>query len=332
MKQNSPPGISVIICCYNSAARLPETLTHLARQNTSAELKWELVLVDNASSDQTAEVARTIWEQLKQATDDLQILYESRPGQQFARLRGAKDSRYDLLLFCDDDNWLDPEYLNLSSEIMRYDERIGAAGGLNLPATDADQYPDWFEDYRDKYALAMPGTASGDVSSRGFILGAGMITRRFLFLEMYQDKYPSLLKGRKGESLSTGDDFEYCKRLLLRGYHLFISEQLRLTHFLPKERLTIGYRDRLMAGIHEAGYVLNEYDLAIRVVTRFKNKNRIRLVLLTPFRILLVRLGLMNRVLIDEELTLYYLSPFNANKNPVRKKIKDFIYKRQIPE
>jgi hypothetical protein len=40
----------------------------------------------------------------------------------------------------------------------------------------------------------------------------------------------------------------------------------------------------------------------------------------------------MNRVLIDEQLTLYYLSPFNETKNPVRKKIKAFICKRQIPE
>jgi hypothetical protein len=118
----------------------------------------------------------------------------------------------------------------------------------------------------------------------------------------------------------------------LRGYRLYYEEKMKLTHFIPGERLSISYRERLMMGILDAGQVLNEYDLAIRVVNRFKYKNRMRLVLLTPFRILLVRLGLMNRVLIDEELTLYYLSPFNANKNPVRRKIKDFIYRRQIRE
>ena len=332
INQNSLPGISVIVCCYNSVYRLPETLAHLARQNIPDQLKWELLIIDNASTDQTAETARIIWEELKQEVGILRILHESRPGQQYARLRGVKESQYDLIIFCDDDNWLDPEYLNLAWEIMRGNETIGAAGGFNQPATDAGQYPDWFDTYSDKYALSIPGIATGDVSSRGFVLGAGMVSRKELFLAMYQDKYPSLLKGRKGESLSTGDDFEYCKRLLLRDYRLFYSEQMKLTHFIPRERLTVAYRDRLMQGINNAGFVLNEYDLAMRVVNRFKNKNRFRLLLLTPFRILLVRMGLMNRVLIDEQLTLYYLSPFNSGKNPVRKKIKAFIYKRQIPE
>jgi glycosyltransferase involved in cell wall biosynthesis len=331
IKQSSLQGISVIVCCYNSVVRLPDTLAHLARQNVSGNLKWELLIVDNASTDQTAETARRIWAGLKQKAGILRVLHESKPGQQFARLRGANESSYDLIIFCDDDNWLDPEYLNLASEIMRSNDTIGAAGGFNMPATDAGQYPDWFNSYSDKYALSIPGTQTGDVSGRGFVLGAGMVTRKSLFLNMYPDKYPSLLKGRKGESLSTGDDFEYCKRLLLRGYRLYYSEHMKLTHFIPGERLTIEYRDRLMRGIGDAGLVLNEYDLAIRVVNRFKNKNRFRLLLLTPFRIALVRLGLMNRVLIDEQLTLYYLSPFYANKNPVRKKIKAFIYKRQIP-
>ena len=228
--------------------RLPETLAHLARQNISGHQKWELLIIDNASTDQTAEAARIIWKNLKQESGILRILHESRPGQQFARLRGVKESRYDLIIFCDDDNWLDPEYLNLAWEIMCSDETIGAAGGFNQPATDAGQYPDWFGSYSDKYALSIPGTPTGDVSSRGFILGAGMVSRKKLFLDMYQDKYPSLLKGRKGESLSTGDDFEYCKRLLLRGYRLFFSEQMILTHFIPRERLTIEYRDRLMQG------------------------------------------------------------------------------------
>jgi glycosyltransferase involved in cell wall biosynthesis len=325
-------GISVIICCYNSAARLPKTLSHLAQQIVSVHLNWELIIVDNASTDQTAQTAKEIWKDLNQEPGILKVLREERPGQQYARLKGVKESLYDLTVFCDDDNWLAPDYLSLASEIMQNDETIGASGGFNKPATDANGFPDWFDSYSDKYALSIPGTATGDVSNRGFVLGAGMITRKKLFLEMYQDKYPSLLKGRKGESLSTGDDFEYCKRLLLRGYRLYFSERMILTHFIAKERLTIIYRDRLMQGIENAGLVLHEYDLAIRVLNRFRNKNRIRLLLLTPFRILFVRLGLMNRVLIDEELTLYYLSPFDRTKNPIRKKIKAFICRKQIPE
>jgi glycosyltransferase involved in cell wall biosynthesis len=326
--QDKDPGVSVIICCYNSADRLPETLAHLAKQSVPNGLHWEILVIDNASTDFTAEKALEIWNRLLPGSAILRVLRESKPGQQFARTRGAKEASYDLLIFCDDDNWLDPGYVFFSSQAIRQDERYGAAGGQNEPATDAEHYPDWFETYRDKYALGIPANQSGDVGHRGFVIGAGMLTRRSLFLEMYQDKFPSLLNGRKGKRLSTGDDFEYCKRLLLRGYRLYYEENMKLKHFIPKERLTLTYRDRLMQGIKDAGLVLDEYDLAIRVHNRYKNKNRFRLLLLTPFRILFVRLGMMNRVLIDEQLTLYYLSPFNSNKNPVRKKIKDFIYGR----
>ncbi len=211
---------------------------------------------------------------------------------------------------------------------MRLDERIGAAGGRNIPETDAFGYPDWFESYADKYALGTPADASGDITDRGFILGAGMITRKELFIEMFKYPYQSLLNGRAGSNLNTGDDFEYCKRLILRHWRLYYDERLLLRHFVPQERLTISYRDRMMEGIYKAGEVIEEYDLAIRVYRRFKTKNRWRLLLITPFRIVLVRLGLMDRVLIDEKLTFFYLRPFFAKKDTVRNKIKDFIYKR----
>jgi len=327
MDQIPGPGISVIVCCYNSAARLPGTLEHLARQKVPEDLNWEVILVDNASTDDTAAFALTTWEELR-APDVLRILPESKPGQMYARITGARAARYDLLIFCDDDNFLGPDYVFYAEQSMRMNRDIGAAGGQNTPVTDAPEYPDWFETYKDKYALGIPASESADVTHRGFVLGAGMVTRKTLFLEMYADKYPSLLRGRKGENLSTGDDFEYCKRLLLRGHKLYYNQNLHLKHFIPKERLTVPYRERLMRGIHDASPVLVEYDLAIRVYNRFKNKNRLRLLLLTPFRIWFSRTGMMKRVLIDEELTLYYLSPFSSKRNYTRAKIKDFMFER----
>jgi glycosyltransferase involved in cell wall biosynthesis len=61
MKQ---PGVSVIICCYNSAALLPQTLEHLANQQTAGEISWEIIIVNNNSTDNTAEIAENIWQGL----------------------------------------------------------------------------------------------------------------------------------------------------------------------------------------------------------------------------------------------------------------------------
>src|SRR5260370_31920760 len=54
-------GVSVIICCYNSSAKLPATLGRLRSQRDTEAIPWELIVVDNASSDDTVAVARQPW-------------------------------------------------------------------------------------------------------------------------------------------------------------------------------------------------------------------------------------------------------------------------------
>ncbi|HEY0608205.1 MAG TPA: hypothetical protein VGD35_01085, partial [Chitinophaga sp.] len=78
---------------------------------------------------------------------------------------------------------------------------------------------------------------------------------------------------------------------------------------------------------------ISEYDLAIRVYKRNRTKNRWRLLFLTPFRIQLIRMKLSNRLLIDEQLTLFYLSPFNIADHPTRTFIKRFMqYLKTLPK
>ncbi|WP_276484058.1 glycosyltransferase [Paraflavitalea pollutisoli] len=319
-------GVSVIICCYNSEARIVPTLQHLAAQRTPIDLPWEIVLVDNASTDNTGSFAAGIWQSLG-APASLHVVQEAEPGQQQARKKGVATARYDCIIFCDDDNWLAKDYVAVAYEVMNSIDNIGAAGGSNEPTSDADTWPDWFDSYRDKYALGTPASATGDISHRGFILGAGLITRRHLFQEMYHPRYPSLLGGRQGATLSTGDDFEYCKRLLLRGHQLYYDERLSLQHFIPQERLTIPYREQLMDGIGQAGIVLQEYDHALRFYRRNYHKNRWRLMALTPLRIVLSRWKLINRLLEEEQQTLFYTTPLSWNPHPIRTPIKRFLYR-----
>lgn len=318
-------GLTVIICCYNSAERIVTTLKHLAAQQHPADFSFEVLLVDNASTDNTAAIALQIWELCAAPGGCMKIVTEPQAGQYYARQRGVNEAAYEYLVFCDDDNWLQPDYVYAAWQALRNDDGIGAAGGDNLPVTDAGAYPDWFGEYADKYALGIPAKTSGYITDRGFVLGAGMATRRSLFLAMYAPGFPSLLAGRNGSNLSTGDDFEYCKRLLLAGFKLYYEQHMQLHHFIPHQRLTVAYRERLMAGILDAGKVISEYELAIRVFKRNQTKNRWRLLLLTPFRIQLVKMKLSNRLLIDEQLTLFYLSPFNNDAYPTRTFIKRFM-------
>ncbi|MGF2076073.1 glycosyltransferase, partial [Enterococcus casseliflavus] len=54
-------GVSVVVCSHNGADRLPGTLAHLASQRVTRDLLWEVIVIDNASTDDTAGVARRHW-------------------------------------------------------------------------------------------------------------------------------------------------------------------------------------------------------------------------------------------------------------------------------
>src|SRR5579872_3446099 len=120
------PGVSVIICCYNSAARLPVTIQHvLAQKNTSA-INWEVIIVDNASTDNTAHCAKRILNGVEEI--DYTITYEQESGLSYARKKGYGMAKYEYLIYCDDDNWLSENYLQLSYKTMSENPKIGILG------------------------------------------------------------------------------------------------------------------------------------------------------------------------------------------------------------
>jgi len=126
-------GISLIICCYNSSRRLPATIEYIARQQCS--IPWEVIVVNNNSTDNTAAVARAAWN--KYAVDvPFSIVQESRSGLSFARKKGIDSAQYDLLLFCDDDNRLEKDYLQNAFNIMQAHENVAVLGGLSVAETE----------------------------------------------------------------------------------------------------------------------------------------------------------------------------------------------------
>src|SRR6516164_1105638 len=95
-------GLSVIICCHNSTLRLATTLGHLKEQE-SPGVPWEVLIIDNASTDGTGEFAQSCWQN---GPVPLRLIGESRLGVRYARERGFSEARYEFLAFVDDDNWI----------------------------------------------------------------------------------------------------------------------------------------------------------------------------------------------------------------------------------
>ncbi|HEY1193476.1 glycosyltransferase family 2 protein [Flavobacterium sp.] len=258
--------ITIVLCCYNSADRLQPTLEHLARQNVQQDLKYEILLVDNNSSDHTSEFAKSTWEDL-QSNIKFRVVSEPDPGLSHARKKGIDHAKGELIIFCDDDNWLDENYLQIAFDFMKKYPEVGVLGGKGI-AVSSVEFPDWFSTYQGDYAVGVQALESGDVSSRGYIWGSGMVVRKNEIQSLYNAGFNGSLTGRKGSDLQAGDDSEICKWYLIVGKHLYYNERLIFSHFIEEFRLTIEYNKKLNQGFAQSHTAINHYDFIIKLLKR----------------------------------------------------------------
>ena len=239
-------NVSVVICCYNSAKRLPSTLDHLKLQDVPSDLLWEVIVVDNASTDDTAKVALSIWPDEFPAP--LRIVREPKLGLSHARKRGISEAQYEIVSFLDDDNWAGPSWIREVSRIMTTHPEVGACGGRTEAVTEINP-PFWFSDYLVNYGIGQQSEEAGDITwSRGWLWGAGLSLRKKAWCELIENGFQPILSGRCGNKISSGEDVEICYAFRLSGWHLYYSDELFLRHFIPAERLTIDYLSNLKFG------------------------------------------------------------------------------------
>jgi glycosyltransferase involved in cell wall biosynthesis len=274
MAESSRIGISVIICCYNSAKLLPETLRHIAQQKIISTLSWELIIVNNNSDDNTVAVANHEWGKYPLLETKLKVVEEPTAGLTNARKKGWSEAKHEYIIFCDDDNWLDENYLENAWSVMQANPEVGAAGG-RIEAVPEDKLPDWWEEYKHIYAVGKQSEKPGNIAPKKYIWGAGMVVRKSLLRWVFDDSIPFVLIDRKGRELSSGGDGEICARLLLMHYKLWYDERLFLYHYMPENRLTGPYRDKLVEAQAAAQPMLNQYEHVIYFGT-FKISTKIK--------------------------------------------------------
>lgn len=254
-------GISVIVCCYNSLLRLPETLKHLVFQQVDSSIPWEVILVNNASTDNTKESAVVEWEKYK-SNINFVVIDELRPGIIHARRSGIDAAKYDYIVFCDDDNWLKNDYLQTAYNIMEENKSIGALGGQSEIVTDA-VLPDWWDQEKNSYAVGKQAEKSSNVSKRGYLWGAGLVVRKEILMKVFDSRYPFLTTGRKEHAILSGDDFEICSRILLLKWELFYADNLFFKHNISRERLTEEYKAKLNLSFDAILKIHDKYKFAI---------------------------------------------------------------------
>lgn len=231
-------SVSVVICCHNSQGRIEKTLQALSQ--CRGDFAIEAILVDNASTDGTVETARLFWNKLNNPFD-LRIVSEPTSGKVFAQRAGARHARNEFIVYCDDDNWLAPDYLIVAKEIF-LDPKVGGASGQAEPVFEGDA-PTFVYSHGNWLALGIQALNTGDVTdSLGYLWGAGMVARRTDLTKIFECPYLPILSGPSGVlSIARGDDNELCWAITVLGKRLIYDERLKIKHFMPRERLNMAY-------------------------------------------------------------------------------------------
>ena len=228
--------ITVILCTYNRCLSLPKALDSVARQVLPESVTWEVLVVDNNSSDQTRAIAE---EYCGLHPGRFRYLFEPEQGLSRARNAGIREANGEIIAFMDDDVTVEPNWLqNLTAPL--YDGKWAGAGGPVRPTVDFER-PSWLTlggemDLGGALALIDLGDVPGEMKRAPY--GTNMAFRKSMF-----EKYGAFRAdlGRCGNSLLSNEDTEFGKRLMASGERLRYEPSAVVHHPVPKERLDQKY-------------------------------------------------------------------------------------------
>jgi glycosyltransferase involved in cell wall biosynthesis len=250
------PDISVVICAHNPRPDFLRRVLDALKGQQLPQEHWEVLLIDNASKQPLAASADLSWH------PHARHVRENELGLTAARLRGIKESNGGLLVFVDDDNVLQSNYLPECLALSKNYPFIGAMGGQVIPEYEVPPGEDIkpflhyllirkFDEAKWSNLLNFHATSP---------CGAGMCIRREVV-----NAYSQLVAAdprrkeldRKGDCIFAGGDSDMalCSRRVGLGTGIFPT--LRLIHLIPQTRLT---RNFFLKAAYGGGYSFTLLD------------------------------------------------------------------------
>ena len=217
-------------------------------QRVYSSLPWEIVIIDNASTDNTAEFCLKQKIQLK-FEGNFRVVLEEKQGANHARLRALREARYKWILFCDDDNHLFVNYVQRGYDYLKNEKKIGALGGKGIPLFE-DKKPPWFDRFSHSYAVGHQSNFNGRIQAfPASIYSAGSFFNKEALLKILDGDFSTIMIGPNEKQLTRGEDTEWCYLLQMKGYDLWYLDELNFYHSMTASRLKWEYYLRLKEGI-----------------------------------------------------------------------------------
>ncbi len=228
--------LTVAVCTWNRADLLASTLDSLCAVEELQGADWELVLVDNNSTDSTRQVASHFANRLS-----LRYVFEPLQGLSNARNRAVREARGDLIVWTDDDVLVDPGWLRVYAAAAQQYPDAAFFGGPIEPYW-LHEPPGWLASNLHVFGTAFALRNLGPrrcpiIGPKEVPYGANMAIRRSALPTTGFDA----ALGRVGIVLASGEETALLRTLLARGEQGVWLGDARVWHMLPPSRATRHY-------------------------------------------------------------------------------------------
>ncbi|MEQ8962090.1 MAG: hormogonium polysaccharide biosynthesis glycosyltransferase HpsE [Coleofasciculus sp. C2-GNP5-27] len=237
---------TVAIPTYNGASRLPKLLDKLRQQTDLDQISWEILVIDNNSTDDTAQVVANY--QTNGFFDPpLRYYFETQQGLAFARKRAIQEAKGTFIGFLDDDNLPTPDWIAAAYAFGQAHPRAGAYSGQIHGEFEVEP-PPGFEKIQAFLAIRQHGTEPHLFQPEKLRLppGAGLVVRKKAWCESVPN-HPGLI-GRVGKTKVAGDDYEVLLYMYKAGWEIWYNPQMHINHCIPRQRLERAYLLSLARG------------------------------------------------------------------------------------
>jgi glycosyltransferase involved in cell wall biosynthesis len=228
--------VTVILCTYNRCSMLRKALESVAASEMPDSDKWEVLVVDNNSNDQTKEVTT---EFCNRYPGIFRYIFERQPGKSYALNSGIQEAKGEILAFMDDDVTVEPAWIRQLVGGLENKEWAGV-GGRILPPQDFSP-PVWMpitgkNSMAGILAIFDRGMESGELTEAPY--GTNMAFRKTVF-EKYGGFRTDL--GPSPGNEIRAEDTEFGDRVRKGGERLWYEPTARVHHAIPAHRLKKKY-------------------------------------------------------------------------------------------
>jgi glycosyltransferase involved in cell wall biosynthesis len=245
--------LSIIICTHNPReGYLRRTMEGLRAQTVPYD-DWELLLVDNVSAEPLASRIDLSWH------PNARHIREEELGLTPARLRGIAEAKGTLLIFVDDDNVLQSDYLEAASRILVTHPYIGAFGGSIEAEFEVEPDP--------RLESLLPGLAIRCVTEAKWAnfgiesvpYGSGLCVTAKVAQAYAANTSGSEIRrclDRRGSSLMGGGDLDLAMTSYDLGMGVGLFGELVVTHLIDEGRLSPQYLHRIYVEGTYSAYIV----------------------------------------------------------------------------